>query len=576
MNQSVIWKKLLLFIAAPFLFCFGLLLFSILHSIYVDKVEQVQTALSYHAQFNQSHLLGKIDSVSMSIMTAANFLGTLDPHRPDARKSGESALFVMLDNPDIYNAWLVYEPNAFDGHDAMDREGYPGAPSGRFMRSFNRGEKGPVAIGDMNENIVDDPLIAPWYATTKKTRRPYISVNEDTAYDYQHHGGGNLASISIAMPIFRDGVFVGCVGGDILIDRLISRGEESLSIVSALFSPDYQVRFAPDLKDVGKSLEEMGISSMQAVKQAFRDSQPLFLKGEQFYFTDAKSFIYFVPIHFKSFETTSYLALGVPMSVIDRALLPLVITIALALIVLLLVFLALLFYVGRLISRPIQALARVAENASLDDACQFKLEQSAQTSEIGRITRAFLNMAASLQARIQDEHWPQEMLDLHLMLEDSVYRDEAFDSLFRHAAARFASCFGAKRVSLEQIVGSASGGSNIDALEVASYTPDKGIAQGRQTNAPWASLWSTSATNTATTDEPNATVEDKALVWHENTGHEQNPQDVVCALPIRKDGSLWGGLVLVFSAPLSKMEAKHLEFIAKGMSYLLMTKKEAA
>jgi methyl-accepting chemotaxis protein len=551
MSQSVIWKKLLLFIAIPFLLCFGLLLFSILHSLYVDKVGQVQTALSYHAQFNQSHLLGKVDSVSMSIMTAANFLRTLDPAHPDARKSGESALFVMLDNPDIYNAWLVYEPNAFDGRDAADKNSYPGAPSGRFMRSYNRGERGPVVVSDMNESIVDDLLLSPWYATAKKTGKPYISINNDTSYDYQRSGGGRLASISIALPIFRNGVFVGCVGGDILIDQIISQGEEILPIVSVLFSPeDYLVRFAPDVRDVGRSLDEMGFSSVQEIKQAFQKSEPLFIDGERFYFTDAKSFIYFVPIHFKDFQTTSYLALGVPVSVIDRALLPLIITVALALGVLLLVFLVLLFYVGRLISRPIQALARVAENASLDDACRFQLEPSGQASEIGQITTAFQNMAAALQTRIKDEHWSQEMLELHLMLEDGIYRGEAFESLFRHAASHFATCFGAKRVALEQAM------TNDSAEEVTSYTPDNGLAYEKHP-AHWMPLWSSM---------------DKPLVWHEPDAE----QDAVCALPLRTGDTLWGGLVLTFFAPLSELQTQHLNFIAAGMAYLFMAKKEAA
>ena len=563
MSQRRIWEKLLLFIAAPFLLCFGLLLFSILNSIYTDKVSEVQTALSYHAQFNQSHLLGKVDSVYMSIMTAANFLRTLDPRHPDVRKSGESALFVMLDNPDIYIAWLVYEPNAFDGRDAADKEGYPGAPSGRFMRSFNRGARGPVVLSNMNESVVDDLLLSPWYAIARQTGRPYISVNDDTTYDYLSNGG-RLVSVSIAVPIFREGVFVGCVGGSILIDRMISRGEESLPIVSVLFSPDYQVRFAPDARDVGKFLDDMGFSSVQVVKQAFRDARPLFLSGEQFYFTGVKSFVYFAPLHFKDFGVTSYLALGVPESVIDRSLLPLEIGVAVALIVLLLVFLALLFYVGRLISRPIQALAQVAENASLDGCSQFKLEASEQTGEIGQITTAFLKMATSLQARIKDEHWPQDMLELHLMLEDGVYRGESFDSLFQHTASRFATCFGAKRVVLEQIVGngvSVDGGSN--ALNVASYTPDGGLSQERQP-ALWASLWA-NATNEAAAEKP--------LVWRENT---DEARDAVCALPIWTGDSLWGGLALVFSNPLSETRLRHLEFIAAGIAYLLMAKKGAA
>jgi HAMP domain-containing protein len=568
--RNVIWKKLLLFIAAPFLLCFGLLLFSILHSIYVDMVAQVQVALSYQAQFNQSRLLGKVDSASMSIMTAVNFLRALDPRHPDARKSGESALLVMLENPDIHNAWLVYEPNAFDGRDAADKEGYPGAPSGRFMRSFGRGKNGPVVVGDMHEDVVDDLLRSPWYATAKQTGQPYISVNEDTDNDFRRNGGDKSDVISIAVPIFQNGVFVGCVGGDIPTEQMISRGEERLPIVSVLFSPDYQVRFAPNKNDIGKSLDEMGIANVQAVKQAFREAKPLFLSGEQFYFTGEKSFLYFVPIYFKDFNTTSYLALGVPISVIDHALLSLVMTVALALIVLLLVFLGLLFYVGRLISRPIQALARVAGNASLDDARQFKLETSKQASEIGQITTAFLNMAASLQARIQDEHWPQEMLELHLMLEEGVYRGESFERLFRHTASRFASCFGARRIALERVVG--SGG---DALEIASYSPTNGLAQEKQP-ALWAPLWKNAA--------------GKPLVWHdEHEGHEratehaneranteQDAREAVCALPIRVDGALWGALVLILSGPLPETRTQHLEFIAAGINYLLAAKKEAA
>jgi methyl-accepting chemotaxis protein len=552
MNRNVIWEKRLLFVAAPFLLCFGLLLFSILRSLYADKVEQAHMALSYQAQFNQSRLLGKVDSVYMSVMTAVNFLRALDASRPDARRSGEDALFVMLDNPDIHNAWLVYEPDAFDGRDRADKEGYPGAPSGRYMRSFVRGDNGPVAMGDMNESIVDDPLLAPWYATTKRTGRPYIAINDEAARDYRRNTG-KVHAVSIVLPIFRGNVFVGCVGGDLPIDQIIDRGEERLPIVSILFSPDYRVRFAPDVRDVGKSLDETGLANVDAVKRVFQASESLFLDNEPFYFTGEKSFVYFSPLRFEEFKTTAYLALGMPTSVIDRSLYPIVMSVALALIVLLLLFLGLLFYVGRLISRPIQALAQVAGNASLDDACQFSLEQS--EGEVGRITRAFLNMATALQARVKDERWPQEMLELHLTLEEGMYRGESLESLFRHTASRFSACFGALRVTLEQ----AGAGGAEDACEVASYTPSDGLSPERKP-ARWAPLWMRATGG--------------RVIWREKTD-APNAKAHVCVLPIRVGGALWGGLTLVLAGPLAKTRAQHLECIAAGMEYLL-ARREAA
>jgi methyl-accepting chemotaxis protein len=550
MSQRVIWKKLLLFVAAPFLLCFGLLLFSILHSIYVDKIEQVRAALSYQAQFNQSRLLGKVDSVYMSAMTAANFLGALDASRPDARRRGERALFVMLDNPDIHSAWLVYEPDAFDGRDVADKEGYPGASSGRYMRSFIRGENGPMAMGNMNESLVEDPLLAPWYATVKQTGRPHIVMNDGGARDYRRNSGKTRA-MSVVLPIFRGNVFVGCVGGEILIDPMMDQGEENLPIVSILFSPDHRVRFAPDARDVGKSLNEIGLANAEAVKQAFLASESLFLDNEPFYFTGEKSFVYFSPVRFETFKTTSYLALGVPVSVIDRSLYPIVITVALALVVLLLLFLALLFYIGQLVSRPIQALAQVAGGASLDDASQFRVEPS-RAGEVGRITRAFLNMATALRARIRDERWPQEMLELHLLLEEGIHRGESLESLFRHTASRFSACFGALRVTLEQ------SGAN-GACEVASYTPSDGLSL-EQKPARWVSLW--------------ANAVDGRVVWQEETG-ASNVDGPVCVLPIRIGGASWGGLVLRLSGTLAEARARHLEFIATGMDYLL-ARREAA
>ncbi|WP_223070519.1 hybrid sensor histidine kinase/response regulator [Paenibacillus caui] len=119
----------------------------------------------------------------------------------------------LKSNPDIVDSYMAWEPDAFDGKDALykNKPGYD--ETGRLLPWWIRadGEIKRQTIPDYNDPEAD------WYQTPKKTRAPYFA----DPYYYPLNGKYVLVA-SIVLPILDDssGQFLGVIGIDYEMDTI--------------------------------------------------------------------------------------------------------------------------------------------------------------------------------------------------------------------------------------------------------------------------------------------------------------------------------------------------------------------
>ncbi len=106
----------------------------------------------------------------------------------------------LIASPRLLGAYVVFEPNAFDGHDERFRKSPGSYPNGRFAPYWNRLKGKPALEPAVGAESMD------WYQLPKRT----MSCQVIGPYEYE-----NVFMISFVCPIVRDGRFVGVAGVDI-------------------------------------------------------------------------------------------------------------------------------------------------------------------------------------------------------------------------------------------------------------------------------------------------------------------------------------------------------------------------
>jgi HPt (histidine-containing phosphotransfer) domain-containing protein/HAMP domain-containing protein len=429
--RNTIWKKTLFFVVLPFLAIFAILSFIIVQSAVEDKNRQAELDLRNLARLNEVNFLGVVNSVRISIMTAEAELEKIDSSLPDARKRGEGILLSMMENRHIYNAWLAYEPMAFDGRDPEHGGDYPGAPSGRYMRSFVRSSIGYQAAFDMDESTIDDPLESAWYVAPRERGRPCIDLSSNVMYDYNDgEGVRNVAAVS--MPIYRNGMIIGCLGADILFDQMILGHEIFPDAVSAIFSPGYGIIHAMNKSDVGKSLDSLGFRNPGLIKSAFNDERELYLRREYSHFFEKDAFIYFKPIFIEGFDELLYLYAAMPANAVVNALFPLLAPIISSLLIALISFIALIHYLRRTITKPMHSLTLAADAISRGDI-GTEMKAICSSDEIGVMSLSLRRMVEQFRMYRAMMEREEERLRLYKLVNEEAYRQDsirdAFDSI---------------------------------------------------------------------------------------------------------------------------------------------------
>jgi HAMP domain-containing protein len=426
------WKKALIFVVLPFLAIFLILTIIIVQSAAKDKNRQAEAGLRGLARLNEVNFLWLVNSVRISLMTAEAELEKIDAALPDARERGENILISMMENRHIFNAWLAYEPGAFDGRDAEHGADYPGAPSGRYIRSFIRSQGGYEVALDMEESTIDDPAYSIWYTAPRDSGKLHIDLSSNVMYDYNTgEGARNVAAIS--MPIGKNGVVVGCVGADILFGDMILGQETYPEAVSALFKPGFGIVYAADSRDVGKQLSDMGFSDTARIEEAFAGERELYIERDYSYFLGKDAFIYFKPLFIEGFDELLYICSALPKSAVLKDLSHILAPIVCLLAAALFVFLALCRYLWRGISKPIHGLTVAADAISLGDLDAL-IPQIDTNDEIGLMSRSLRRVAEQFMTYKKMKEHEEELLDLYKMVNEAMFDNRGIKDAFDSAA----------------------------------------------------------------------------------------------------------------------------------------------
>ncbi|PJZ25076.1 methyl-accepting chemotaxis protein [Leptospira hartskeerlii] len=125
---------------------------------------------------------------------------------------------IMKRNQDYFGMWLCYEPNAYDGKDALYKNRPGHDESGRFIPYLNRARAKDLVDLEPLRDYNNTDGTGDFYQITKKTDK--MSVVGPYHYTVS---GKSILMISLVVPISVDGHFYGAAGMDIDLKNLQER-----------------------------------------------------------------------------------------------------------------------------------------------------------------------------------------------------------------------------------------------------------------------------------------------------------------------------------------------------------------
>ncbi|WP_248756128.1 EAL domain-containing protein [Paenibacillus sp. ATY16] len=217
-------RKIRLSIAQKLITALGVLMltsYSLLVSFYLTKL--------YHTSLENGELLAQkqsiqyIDQFTTSINTSLASLTTIRDALLQMRSDGvqnRSYAVHMLEtvvrnNPDLIGCYTVWEPDAFDRKDAMNRlaSGYDD-DSGRFVPYIVRTSDGLKAIPTVDYNMLNGD--GDFYQVVKQSKT--FTLFDPYPYNLN---GKDIVVTSFILPILdENGQFLGIVGGDISLQTV--------------------------------------------------------------------------------------------------------------------------------------------------------------------------------------------------------------------------------------------------------------------------------------------------------------------------------------------------------------------
>lgn len=179
-----------------------------------------------------------------SVFQSASEKGTLN------RDEGVEVLkSILVNNPNIVDVWVIFEPNTFDKKDVASVGRADSDDAGRYV---------PLIYREGSEGGLDKCYAYDtdgYYLNPKNTLKPNIS--EPTVYTI---GGKDVNMVTITAPIISGGKFIGAAGLDIEVDYLLTKINEIKLFDSGyvkLLSESGILITHPNVEKVGKMAEEI-------------------------------------------------------------------------------------------------------------------------------------------------------------------------------------------------------------------------------------------------------------------------------------------------------------------------------
>ncbi len=185
--------------------------------IWQSTQQQKSDAQQYLTQtaYTNSYLVQR--KLDLALTVARNLgqsvLSLRDSGHADREMADTLLKNALQNHPDFLSMSLAWEPNAFDGNDALFAGQPEQDPKGRYVRYVDRDTTGNVVLHNLTD--YETPGSGDYYLLPRKMKQDVILE----PYSYPYNGVDVLLT-SIAVPIVVDGTFLGSVTADFSLDTL--------------------------------------------------------------------------------------------------------------------------------------------------------------------------------------------------------------------------------------------------------------------------------------------------------------------------------------------------------------------
>jgi HAMP domain-containing protein len=564
--KSLIWKNIIVFMLIPFICLYITLSLYIVICVYRDKETDLDKYLDIVAERNTSDISNFFYNMELLIQHASASLESIDRNDSFARLRAEGIITELFtNNPEVINAWVVYEPNAFDGRDSFHTDDYPNIPSGRFMRIYNHDGNGISLNTSFEETMLYNLLRSYWYIIPRDTGKLFTDIAEgyNSLWDYKANKE-TANRVTIASPIFDAGKVAGVVGVDVQITTLIVHEEEHKDEASALLFSNGAIAYSTDIFLIGRNIEELNFPDAQEIFDALNKGESLYIprKYSGILGTDAYAFI--EPLRVAGSGRPIFIYTAINESEISSSTRYIVTTVACSFGLVFLVFGALILYLARKITQPINNLTQATEAIS-NGMLETYIAPPKTNDEVGQMTRSLLRIVEQLNASIEIQKRYQDQIAVYTSLNNALYRTDSLEDVFNEAVTVISHFFSLYEAFLVFIRGGSPrvaalwrregvpAESRIKAGDEFSYNSKVvGLIEGKQ-------YLSTNNAANRTMKLPFADPETSA----------------VCILPIREKSVLRGYIVMKGSDKSGVIisDDSLITFIAETLTYLLVHKE---
>ena len=301
----------------------------------------------------------------------------------------ELAAGASMAEKGFVGAWILYEPNAFDGKDA------------EFVGDADYGNKQGRAnaywltvSGELEYNVSEDYDEELYYSVPKNTGRlgvmpPY--VDPDTP--------GKIFMTSIVMPINVQGRFLGVAGIDIelsSLSELIAETKPYGTGYAMLVSDSGIIVGSPRMEDVGKTLDKvLGADALAEMRAAGKSGEQRLHSGVSLLDDKGKMLFLFSRIKIEAFDAPWTFMVAMPLDkVMAQADKQLYLSLGVAAAGIL-VLLTLVFVTANSVSAPVQRLVRFAGDVASGNY-KAQSDGDAGTRELQELSSSLRHMLDSL------------------------------------------------------------------------------------------------------------------------------------------------------------------------------------
>ena len=439
-------QKILYLTIAPFFLVYSALSVFIVYQVYKIHVKETGRQLQNIALYNEVNLRKCCETVELAVQVCASELEKIDSEEPAARMTGEHIITSRFQNPYVINTWVIFEPNAFDGKDELHKEDYPGAPSGRYIRSFIRDGDSWIVLDDIEETDLDDRDKSYYYIIPMTTGAFFTDFgSHKLLWDY---GSGPASSFGVVMPVFRNGRIIGCVGLDAAINEKTLGEVIYPNSVSAIFLSDGRLGYSSNVENIGKTLEELNFGNSDEITDRLKNNKEYLYMGYSG-FSGAKCFNYFFPVEI--FGGYVYIYTSIPQRDILLNMILVLLPIGSSFFISLIVFILLFIYLSRGIAVPLKKLTEACESI-VQGSLEMNINVVNSDDELGMISRSLLGMTEQFKTSkfLQERYY--DRFDIIMKIHYALFRSDTLGTAFSSVLNEIAGYFCADKASFVFII----------------------------------------------------------------------------------------------------------------------------